>query len=251
MSQLSASERERLHIEGIFLAPAHPSVRTWLASIAQEIVTRYPVDGLQLDYIRQPLVEVGWDPTTRERFALETGVDPNRFDYLPAEQKAHVDSLWLDFQSEQVRATVAEVRDSVRAKRPDLPLTAAVVADTLKAEHHNAQYWQSWLRAGLVDRVFVMCYAPAVQTVMDQLMGYRMEFGPSDRVVPGISVYNTPPSTAAAKIRGARALGFPLLAGYSYQALVSHPGYWKRLKNDLDHGHGSVGSTGHSEPRTP
>ena len=250
LSQLSFSERQRLGIEGIFLAPAHPSVRTWLANVAQEIVTRYPVDGLHLDYIRQPKVEVGWDPTTRERFALQTGVDPDRFDHLPAEERARVDSLWLGFQSEQVRAVVAEVRDSVRAKRPDLPLTAAVLADTLTAERHTAQNWKEWLRTGLLDRVFVMCYAEPVQTVMDQLVGYRAEFGPSDRVVPGISVYNTPPSSAAAKIRGARAMGFPLLAGYSYQALLSHPGYWLRLKRDLDHQHGSSGAA-HSEPRIP
>jgi len=234
LSQLSFSERQRLGIEGVFLAPAHPSVRTWLASVAQEIVTRYPVDGLHLDYIRQPRVAVGWDPTTRERFALETGVDPDRFGYLPEDQRARVDSLWLAFQGEQLRATVAEVRDSVHAKRPGLPLTAAVLADTLSAGRVNAQRWPDWLRTGLIDRVFVMCYAQPVQTVMDQLIGYCVQFGASDRVVPGISVYNTPPSTAAAKIRGARALGFPLLALYSDQALAARPGYWIKLKTDLE-----------------
>ena len=234
LSQIPFEERHRLGIEGVFLAPAHPSVREWLAAVAQEIVTRYPVDGLHLDYIRQPVVSVGWDPTTIERFELETGVDPRRIEYLPQDQKAGIDSLWHAFQARQVSETVAEVRDSVRAKRPGLPITAAVLADTLTAERVNAQRWPDWLRAGLLDRVFVMCYAQPVQTVMDQIVGYFTQFGASDRVVPGISVYNTPPATAAAKIRGARALGFPLLALYSDQALAARPGYWSKLKSDLE-----------------
>jgi uncharacterized lipoprotein YddW (UPF0748 family) len=233
LSQLTFRQRERLGIEGVFLAPAHPAVREWLALVAREIVTRYPVDGLQLDYIRQPRVAIGWDPTTRARFALETGIDPVRFGSLRPAERRHADSLWIEFQCRQVQAAVAEVRDSVRAARPGLPLSAAVIADTTAADHTNAQRWRDWLRLGLIDRAFVMCYAEPVQTVMDQLLGYREDFGAGDRVVPGIAVYNTPPATAAAKIRGARALGYPVLAVYSYDALEERPGYWRRLLDSL------------------
>jgi hypothetical protein len=52
-------------------------------------------------------------------------------------------------------------------------------------------------------------------------------------VVPGIAVFNTPPATAAAKIRAARTLGFPELALYSSDALERSPGYWPRLRGDL------------------
>jgi uncharacterized lipoprotein YddW (UPF0748 family) len=197
--------------------------------VAREIVTRYPVDGIQLDYIRQPIVAIGWDPTTRARFALEAGVDPARFNRLKPDERAHVDSAWVSFQSRQVRAVVEEVRDSVRTARPGLPFSAAVIADTVTAERNNAQRWRDWLRGGLLDRAFVMCYAEPVQTVLEQLSGFRDLFGADGRVVPGIAVYNTPPSTAAAKIRGARALGFPALAVYSYDALEERPGYWGRL----------------------
>lgn len=234
LSQLTPRQRRNLGLEGIFLAPAHPGVRQWLAGNAQEIVRRYPVDGVHLDYIRQPAVAIGWDPTTRARFAMETGVDPGRFDRVPATQRAHVDSLWKQFQSEQVRQTVEEVRDSVRAIRPGLPMSAAVIADTVTAEKFNMQTWRDWLTRGTLDRVFVMCYAPAIQTVMEQLVGYSLGRVSEDRIVPGIAVYNTPPAAAAAKIKGARALGFPMLALYSYDSLAEQPGYWSRLLRLLD-----------------
>ena len=234
LSQLTPRQRRQLGIEGIFLAPAQPGVRTWIAQNAQEIVRRYPVDGVHLDYIRQPRVAVGWDPSTRARFAMRTGVDPGRFDRVPAWQRPHVDSLWKEFQSDQVRAAVEEVRDSVRAVRPGLAVSAAVIADTVTAEKFNAQTWRDWLGRGSLDRVFVMCYAPSVQTVMEQLLGYSTGRVREDRIVPGIAVYNTEPAAAAAKIRGAHALGFPTLALYSYDSLAEQPGYWSRLLHLLD-----------------
>ncbi|MEO5616297.1 MAG: family 10 glycosylhydrolase [Candidatus Eisenbacteria bacterium] len=233
LHRLTPRQRERLGLEGIFLAPAHPGVRSWVANTAREIVARYPVDGVHLDYIRQPVVAVGWDPTTRARFALGAGVDPARFDRVTGRERARIDSLWLSFRCEQVRSTVREVRDSLHAVRPGLTLSAAVIADTITAERYNAQRWRDWVRESLLDRAFVMCYAQPVQTVLDQLVGVVRSLGPGGRVVPGIAVYNSPPETAAAKIKGARALGFPTLAIYSYDALAGRPGYWDRLRELL------------------
>jgi uncharacterized lipoprotein YddW (UPF0748 family) len=236
LSELSPRQRQRLGIEGVFLSPAHPWVRAWIAGNAREIAERYPVDGVHLDYIRQPGVEVGYDMTTRARFAMETGVDPDRFDRLPPARRAAMDSAWSAFQFAQVTAIVREVRDSLATVRPGLELSAAVLADTASAERRHAQPWRGWVRDGLLDRAFLMCYAPRVQTVMDQLVASRAEFGATERVVPGIAVYNTGPATAAAKILGARTLGFPRLALYSYDVLVKRPGYWTALTRALGPG---------------
>jgi uncharacterized lipoprotein YddW (UPF0748 family) len=234
MSHLRPYDFKRLGVEGVFLNPSHPRVRTWVARVAQEIVKRYPVDGIHLDYIRLPDAPVGYDQTSRARFALETGVDPRRFDRLQGAQRAAIDSAWRAFQCAQVTAVVREVRDSVRAVRDDVVLSAAVVADTLKAERWNGQPWRAWVRDGLLDRAFLMCYAPSVQKVMDQLMALAQEFGTDARLVPGIAVYNTPLTIAALKIKGAREIGYPLLALYSYDSLFEHPSAWARLSAHLD-----------------
>jgi uncharacterized lipoprotein YddW (UPF0748 family) len=231
---MSMWERSHLRVEGVFLSPGNPAVRTWVARIASEIARRYPVDGIHLDYIRQPGVDVGYDPTTRAKFALQSGIDPDRMDRLPPLERAAADSAWEMFQREQVTAVVREVRDSLQREDPGLTLSAAVLPDSNSAERRNAQCWGSWLRTGLLDRVYVMCYAPQVQTVMDQLLDYETRLGVSDRVVPGIAVYNTSPAVAAAKIKGARALGYPVLALYSYDALSHKPSYWPALKSQLE-----------------
>lgn len=239
MTRLTPRARARLMVEGVFLSPGHPGVRHWIAGIAREIATRYDVDGIHLDYIRQPSIGIGFDPTTRARFALEHGADPDPavpgmpFHRLAPPERAAMDSAWGAFQQEQVTAIVREVRDTLAAVRPGLPLSAAVLADTLTAVRRNRQAWSEWLRDGLLDRAYAMCYAPLVQTVVSQLAAMATQVGTA-RLVPGIAIYNTSPATAAAKIKAARALGFTAIALYSYDSLWERADLWARLRTYLN-----------------
>lgn len=233
MTRLSEQARQKLMVEGVFLSPSHPGVRHWIADITREIASRYPVDGIHLDYIREPSVAIGFDPTSRARFAMEHGVDPARFDRLPPAQRASMDSAWAEFHEAQVTAIVREVRDSLDAVRPGLALSAAVLADQQTAVRRNHQAWSEWLRDGLLDRAYAMCYAPSPQTVLTQLVGMASQVDPR-RLVPGIAVYNTSPSIAAAKIKAARELGFPTIALYSYDSLWERADLWDRLRGFLN-----------------
>ncbi len=228
MTRLTQRQRARLQLEGVFLSPAHPGVRRWLAQNVTELITRYPLDGIHLDYIRQPGVAIGFDPTSRARFALESGADPLTFRRRPAAERARLESEWAVFQQEQVTAIVRAVRDSLTAVRPGTQLSAAVLADTTEALRGRKQPWVRWIRDGLLDRAFLMCYAPSIPVVLAQLAavsgGAR-----ADRLVPGIAIYNTPLATAAVKLKAARALGFPSVALYSYDSLYERPGSWERL----------------------
>lgn len=229
MARLTPRQLERMRVEGVFLSPMHPGVQRWVAENVQELVRRYPVDGVHLDYIRQPGVAIGYDPTSRARFAMQSGADPITFNRQPAAERARLEAEWVAFQQEQVTAIVRGVRDSIAATRPGLPLSAAVVADTVTALTLKRQPWSRWVRDGLLDRAYLMCYAPSVQTVLDQLDALARNVG-SERLVPGIAVYNAPPSSSASKIKAARALGFPAVALYSYDSLYERPGLWERLR---------------------
>ena len=232
MTDLSAAERTQLGVEGSYLSPARPAVRSWIAAIACEIAARYPVDGIHLDYIREPGTFAGLDADARARFALEHGADPARFALETPARRAALDSAWTAFQRAQVTAIVRGVRDSLARTRPGMALSAAVLADTVTAERRHAQEWRAWVRAGLLDRVFVMCYARSVQTVLEQMVAYADELG-TEHVVPGIAVYNSGAAEAAAKIKGAVAMGYRAVALYSYDSLDGQPGYWDSLAGFL------------------
>jgi uncharacterized lipoprotein YddW (UPF0748 family) len=233
-SSVSARGLMKRKLEGAFLAAARPDVRHWVASIAAELAARYAVDGVHLDYIRQPDVEVGFDPDTRARFASLYGADPAQLWRYAPDRRAALNASWRRFQCDQITAIVRAVRDTLRAIRPEVVLSAAVVSDRSRYEGLTAQNWQSWVRDGLLDRAYVMCYSPDAQTVMNQLVQIGRAMGSTDRVVPGIAVYNTSPANAAAKLKGAHALGYPMLALYSYDSLFALKRGWTRLEQGLD-----------------
>lgn len=238
MDRLGPVGYKRLKIEGAYLSPANPAVRTWMAAAAAEIISRYPIDGVHLDYIRHPGIDVGYDGASRTAFALRAGVDPMRIQSFSAARRAVIDSAFDAFQAEQVTLMVCEVRDSLRSRRTDAHLTAAVKSDLRQAKAVG-QEWPKWIADGLVDEVFPMCYAPTTQVVLDELLEASRRFG-TERVVPGMAVYNAAPSTVAAHLKGARALGYPRLALYSSDALEAHPGYWPALRDRLGSAAGIV-----------
>ena len=190
MTSLTPRQRQLMGIEGVYLSPGHPGVRRWLASVAGEIATRYPVDGIHLDYIRQPSVDIGFDMTTRARFAMESGVDPDRIDAAaPRASRRAPTPRGMMFQSRAGdRGRCARCATRWSAVRPGLPLSAAVLADTVTR--------RALRNAPVVGRVAARRPArsglrhvlrPEVQTVMNQLVTYAAWVGVSDRVVPGIA----------------------------------------------------------------
>jgi uncharacterized lipoprotein YddW (UPF0748 family) len=229
--------------EGFYLAPANPEVRAFVASVAGEIARRYPVDGVHLDYVRFPAASVSTDSVTRGAFeTFSAARDSAAADATTGEVRGRAADAsgrepeaggpaWQAFRCEQLRRFVAAVRDTLRRVRPQAVLSAAVLADTLAARARG-QDWPLWVREGLLDRAFPMCYQASTSSVLEQLVAYKDRLGTAG-VVPGIACYNQPARAAAAKIKAARALGFGAVALYSYDALFSQRGYHQSLESQF------------------
>ncbi len=144
-----------------FFDPANPEVRQYLLKLYDEIVTRYNVDGLQLDYIRYPFQDpsagrtYGYGKAARAQFQQLTGVDPiNISPSQPEWQK------WTTFRTEQIDSFVAQVSQQLRQKRPNLILSVAVFPlPELERIQKIQQNWEVWARRGDVDLIVPMTYA--------------------------------------------------------------------------------------------
>ena len=190
-------------------------VRAWIAVDRRaRSRARYPVDGIHLDYIRQPDVDGRLRPDDARALRAARPASIRRASSaLPAAQRARRGrARGAAFQRDQVTAVVREVRDS-RATRcgPGCALSAAVVADThARPSAPRARPGAAGCATASLDRAFLMCYAPPVQTVMDQLVGVApRRWAPTVASCPGSPSTTRRPPTAAAKIKGARALGLP------------------------------------------
>lgn len=143
----------------VSLNPCWPEPRKHVVSVCSDIVRRYPVDGLHLDYIRFPNehpVENGQgypqDERTLDLFKQDTGLHPR-----------DVPEVWDQWRCDCVTALLRDIRRAAKSLRPQLVLTAAV-----GVERHEAlnkfQDVDTWWRERLVDALVPMNYTECHRT---------------------------------------------------------------------------------------
>jgi len=149
-------------IEGYYLSPFSAEARAHNAEVVRELVDRYAVDGIHLDYLRFPGAVYGYGTEPRTRFALQWGVDPvdlrkNSLELsavLGADAVGALDSVWVDWRTQGVDSMVMAIRSAMG----DLPLSAAVVPDLQIAQSEKGQSWARWIHQRWMDFVVPMAY---------------------------------------------------------------------------------------------
>ncbi len=135
-----------------FLDPANPEVRQYLLALFQEIVTRYPVDGLQLDYIRYPFQEptdnrtYGYGRASRQAFQQLTGVDPLLLSPLDPDRTTSASSADIALRTEFQKLTGIDPVNINPNGTASIELTAenAQGKNTTPAVLTERELWQQW-----------------------------------------------------------------------------------------------------------
>jgi uncharacterized lipoprotein YddW (UPF0748 family) len=204
----------------------------------RELLDRYPVDGIHLDYVRYPGLEVGYGDAMREGFREAWGVDPvsltlgeNRLIREYGSERALVlHRAWREFKASQVTALVRAVREETLSRPSPVFLSAAVRPDPAEALTVFGQDWVGWLDQGLVDVVAPMMYSASRSQVEKQAKAVAAVV-PPERVWAGIAVYNQSVSAAAAKILSCLQIGFGGISIYSYNSLPGGGGTLRQLSH--------------------
>lgn len=141
--------------------PGHPEVRDYVFRVLQEMVERYPVAGLHLDYVRYPNTSdlgntSGYSPTSRKLFQEATGFDP--MEISPTTHPSEW-AQWLAWQEQNITGFVERVHTWREQEHPDLILSAAVVPDVDEAIRTKRQNWLAWVQAGWLDLLSPMIYS--------------------------------------------------------------------------------------------
>ncbi|WP_413279875.1 glycoside hydrolase family 10 protein [Floridanema evergladense] len=187
-----------------FLDHANPEARRYLLSLFEEIVSRYKVDGLQLDYIRYPFQDpkrgliYGYGSAARQQFQQLTGVDP-----IAISPNSPLWQKWTEFRTEQVNSFVAEVAQLVRKKRSNLILSVAVFGypETQRIEMLQ-QNWEVWARRSDVDLVLLMAYAQDTNRFQELTQPWLTNDSlGATLVLPGILLVNLPELSAIDQIQ--------------------------------------------------
>ncbi len=228
LAVMSQPEREVFGAEGAFVAPFDSTARAAFWDAMRELVSRYPVDGLHLDYVRYPNERSGYSPGARDAFLAESGLDPV---HLPPGDAAALQQ-WREFRAAQVTKLVRGLRLVMDAVRPGTLLSAAVIPDPADAFARCGQDWPRWVNEGTMDFVAPMCYGTRWTTV-DRQVRRSAAAVPGHIVYAGLAVYNQPAARAAEKVVLARAVGVSGIALFSYDAIAEDDRYWDYLARNV------------------
>jgi len=107
---------------------------------------------------------------------------------------------------------VLALREDLNDIRPEVSLSAAVIADVNAAKTRNGQDWPSWLERGILDFAVPMCYSASTSFVKRQVSEIKDRVD-EDSFYVGLAIYNQSPARVVEKVRALRTIG---VKGFSF-----------------------------------
>ncbi len=206
-----------------YMSPASLLGDAHLLAVAQDLVTRYNVDGLHLDHIRYVGASASCDPVSAARYG----------------DVCFADDGYGDWQRQQVNGTVQKIYEQVVPLRPGLWLSAAVwpVYQDYWGWGANQGYFnyyqdsKAWVNNGYIDSISPMIYTSApgcpdssfwTQTRWETLATNFQADSNGRFIIPGIGATYCTFDEIAWRIEKARQIGTAGHAIFSYGGLLAN-----------------------------
>ena len=172
---LLKSENERSYA---FLSPTHEDVQDHILAVVRELVGRYDLDGLHLDYVRFPDSTYSYDADTKAAYRLD-GILGGVGQEVPS---------FTEWRVSRLNDFVGRIARNARAVRPGIEVSAAVWQKIDDAREVYFQDGIEWMRGGHLDFVVPMLYTASVETFGERLDTYVGPVG-AGKVVAGLGPY--------------------------------------------------------------
>jgi uncharacterized lipoprotein YddW (UPF0748 family) len=213
-------------IEGLYVSPLHPEAQQYFLDIVQDILQKYKLYGIHLDYIRYPDQSFDVNPDVVRGFKNRFILNPQQFLSNPEvfAQKFSIAGYevfyhhWRRYLKDGLSDFVKTISENINEKFPEVLLTAAVKPDIFVAHWNYYQDWDRWVKEGWLDYAIPMNYA-ANGTIFKKRIENYLENLDLDEYAVGISLYNQSAEQAIRKIAQVRALNNVGYLLFSYQQL--------------------------------
>ncbi len=153
-----------------FMDPENPQTATYLASVCREIVNRYDVDGIHLDYIRYP-----------EQWKIKVSRAQGR---------------------KNITAIAKAIHDAVKQEKPWVKMSCSPIGKHDDLTRYRAGGWnartavcqdaQEWMRLGLMDQLYPMMYFQGNNFYPFAIDWQEKSYGRT--VVSGLGIYFLDPA---------------------------------------------------------
>src|SRR5215831_4094779 len=216
-------------LEGLYLSPATPASVEYTTNVVRDIVQRYEVDGVHLDYVRYPSDEFDYSREAlgafRQSLAGSLSVaDKQRYDArLTADPLFYTEAFrdeWRAFRVSRLTALLSDLRQTVKAVRPSATISATVSPDPAEAATHRLQDWGRWLNLDLIDVVCPAAYTTDVAAFVSQITTAQLAAG-RHALWAGIGANRLSSEQTVDNILAARRLGVGGVILFSYDSLIA------------------------------
>jgi uncharacterized lipoprotein YddW (UPF0748 family) len=197
-----------------WLSPASPKAREFLLNLYKEIVTKYDVDGIQLDYIRYPFqtsgTRMGFESVGREHFHQATGLSVDTLD-------DYASRMWIAWKTYQVSSFVQQVSTTLKKIKPTLQLSAAVFPMRRESRIVAIQQdWETWINNGWIDTLSPMSYTSDPDRLQGMFEYVQSSPQRHPLVYPGVALHRLDGGQLVMQLEALRdkgSLGATLFAG--------------------------------------
>ncbi|WP_321518503.1 family 10 glycosylhydrolase [uncultured Bacteroides sp.] len=166
-----------------FLDPGNPGTKEYLLSLVKEVVTRYDVDGINLDYIRYPDQPKDF---------------PDKNTYIKYGNGKTLDN----WRRDNITTIVRYLYKQVKQIKPWVKMSSSPVGKFKDTSHYPSGGWnayhtvyqdaQGWLKEGIQDILFPMMYFNGNNFYPFALDWQEKSFGRC--IVPGLGIYFLDPA---------------------------------------------------------
>lgn len=222
------SRQHEGQVEGLYLSPITDAAQDYTVSVVKDLLSRYALDGLHLDYIRYPTPDFDVSAASLAAFAARQSARMTDEERRRLEARQVTDPLiwirtypegWDAFRRDRLTMLVTRIRALVD-ERPGLTLSAAVLPDPEDARRRKLQDWSGWAERKLLDAICPMAYATDVNTFRQQVEA-AVRGAHGQPVWAGIGAWRLPATRTASAVQAARQRGAKGILLFSYDSLLT------------------------------
>ena len=173
----------------IFADPANPEVQSFLLDFYRDLVTRYDVDGVNLDYIRYSAgdPDAGYTDIARQTFKKQYGSDPIT---INPQTDPELWMSWVQWREDRITEFVAQISDMIRRENPRTVISAAIFPGyySHRGDHSTYQNCASWLDKNHVDVMIPMAYAASLDDIRNEISQVTSRNSGYAHVMPALAI---------------------------------------------------------------
>lgn len=174
----------------IYLCPARKESRELVLNVYKEMVKKYAIAGLQLDYVRYPRsipYEKGYCycDYCKNEFKKFYGVNPLE---ITPEGNPEMWEKWRKWREDNITSFVETVVKELKAIRKDLKISGAVFPEYESSLTEIMQNWKLWIDKGWLDFVCPMIYSDDKEWVDKTTQNFLKLVG-NTPTAPGIAPF--------------------------------------------------------------